>query len=489
MPVADVISAIELIGLAATTPKEEDEPARVVGGYLNGDTRQRQGIEVALRCVEAAMPIIQGWPEAYYDLLATIAGRNPHPPRAYDPFATRIGRMVRRPNRGLDGRPIACLTDAVTEFLKLKLGLRPRKRSFTMESRTARLVARRASRAATARRFGVDDAEPVFQRIYEAALRAFDSADTPPISDLTDRFLAEVERRWFEAKSMMSATDASLVLDHPKHSHEMGPWIHPDLLTPVAQATEIHLCRRKPSFRFEDVYAMRRRLADQAIAFETNQVPAGYVLYSKITSRICCGGYSKQALLLDIVSGKISTARTVPEPRLCDLYLNSEQARDCSIAVRFRKMIEKDPFCRPNVILRLLAEFWPGQPNFESGIDWRDLRRAEALRYREFRNTDGGRDRPGYYYSLVDCLERQHLLSGASISPSTDAVIAAHRRTRRPDERPRLIADQTLSSGLQPQRRSRSTETQMSKRSSLAGPRAGKETEKCGIVAEALRVR
>jgi hypothetical protein len=439
MPMADVISVIDLVGLAATTPAEVDEPAAQVSGYLNGDTRTRQSVEVALRSVEAAMPILRAWPTPYKSLLRSIAGRNREAPAPHHLFATRIGRMVRHPYRGLDGEPIACLLEAVRNVIKDDLGIKLRNRSYTVSSPTARAVRREANRSAAARHLGVDDAEPVFQRVYHAALRSFDCKDVPAGKSIPKLLIDEVERRWLEAQAMMSATEALLLLDHPEHSHAIAPWIHVDLLTPAAEAAEIHLCRRYPSFHTKDVLAMRRRIAARARAFPPHQVPPSYRRYGSMTSRICCGGYSKQALILDIVSGRIPTARTEAEPHLCDIYIDEAHARNCSIGARVGLMIEKDPFYIPNRLLKLLAEFWPKQFNFEPGMSWRDLRREGALRYREVRNTTGGRDRPAYHYSLVDCLERQALLSGASVSSAADALIAQHRRSRGPDERPRLI--------------------------------------------------
>jgi hypothetical protein len=430
--VSDVISLIDFVGHVATLRADDHRPVRIAAkGYLHGDTRFRSDISSCIACVEAAMPILSNWPDAYYDLLRNIAARNPstNATRPCDIFATQAGRMVFRPYRGYDGLPLSCLTDALTDFCQLEYGIRPRKKIPARESATARLVGRNGSRVKAAAFVGARKTDLVFQRVYAAALGALDARSGKEPAEAVASLFAEVERRWIEAHSTMTSSELSLQLDHPRIGRDISPWLHPNLLTP-AQADDIHVRRRKPSFYTQDVLAMRRRLAALAILTAPEHMPSEYVSYTTVARSLYCGGYNKTQLILDILAGKISVATTSEAPRMSDLFLHKFEAREASREHRLLVIFKKDPFMITSRCYWVLREFWPDNVEVFNILGSRRLRKEGAIRFKTERNTTEGRDRPIYHYSLVDQLERQLLKAGPSISPAVDRMVMANRTDR-----------------------------------------------------------
>ncbi len=128
MPLNDLASIVDRIGIVAATPADQDEP---VDGdklkYMAGRIDQERSIADCARQIEHAYPILRDWPTGFERLIASVAGRNPVPDTAHKVrrlFATRMGQLLLDPVRGIDGKPIGLLDAALREWLRQEHGYR-----------------------------------------------------------------------------------------------------------------------------------------------------------------------------------------------------------------------------------------------------------------------------------------------------------------------------------------------------------------------------
>jgi hypothetical protein len=128
MPLNDLASIVDRVGVVAATPASEDDPVdddRL--NYRTGRIDQDRSIAECARQIEHAYAILRDWPVGFERLIADVAGRNPAPTTEHKVrrlFATRMGRLLLDPLRGVDGRPIGLLDGVLREWLRREHGYR-----------------------------------------------------------------------------------------------------------------------------------------------------------------------------------------------------------------------------------------------------------------------------------------------------------------------------------------------------------------------------
>ncbi len=120
----DLMTVIDHVGTIAVAPAQDDpiRPARAPKQFSVVLGADPPAMELVARA-EAAMPIMNGWPEEYHVLLNELNGRREPEMKTTNRrammFATELGNRAIMPPRGIDGTPIAPLTEAVTSYFRL----------------------------------------------------------------------------------------------------------------------------------------------------------------------------------------------------------------------------------------------------------------------------------------------------------------------------------------------------------------------------------
>lgn len=424
----DIMRIIDTIGQAATTAPEDDQWILPKQDWKKGSIEKRRDLKFSISHVDAAMNVMHNWPHAYHELLAQVAGRNKDAgtTKAKDLFATRIGRLLLTPYEGINGHNLKPLQDEVDAFI-LSRGIKLRQKVPVRESRTAITVRRVMSCVAVGQALGVAKNNAILKRVYRETMKAFDQRDDLP-SDrnaLGEMVLNEVKRRLDSANDYMSPSATSEYLCHKETAAFSSLWVHPDLLQPIEPDRSVAGLIRGHAFLREDVERMRQKIAEASRLVGQNEVPQGYDPYGYAAKAGVDAAYTGTDLLLDILSGTVQSVRLVDKPRLTDLYLDTGMARRRAMERRVSKIIEKDQFAGTSWVEHVLSSLWPNR-NEKLTIDVnRKLRAEHSVRFQTRINKTEGRERPLYWYSVVDHMVRALRLHGPSVSPKVDKQIKA----------------------------------------------------------------
>lgn len=427
----DLAAVIDLIGLAASTPADMDRPyATAHSGYKNGDTSGRSDLASVTDLTDGAGRVMMDWPHAYHLLLDHVAKRTQEPSEVkrgtpVKRFATSIGRILVRPYRDLNGDLMPCLVDAMTSYCRDQAIPDPLATRLHHRSGTVRIIRAVLTATEIATRLGTAKHKVEFRRVYRQSLLDLGSRQHAGSSQVVAAFLADIEERWTDLWSTMSADETSRHLDHEVIGRSPSPWVHPDLLTPAPSATGSHTRRRNASFRRSDVEEMRDRLAMlSTMTADPASVPDMHS-YSDAVKTLYGGGYNKTFFLLDLMAGRIPVCSSAARPRLTDLHFHMPSAADASWTVRFRIMAEQDRYWVKHRVIALMRSLWPSRPREGVGVKafWTDLRVSGRVRTRTALNTTEGRSRPLYHYSVSDCLAAFAERYGPSLSPHIDGLI------------------------------------------------------------------
>lgn len=450
LPLSDLICVTHVVGSTVLTPGKEDEWASPKGPVYNSVRVEEDSNDVAsiVRLVEAAVPLLLDWDEGYANLLSQVADRNTGLAAASPDalFATRIGRQLRRPPRGVDHIPIPCMTIAVERFCEERHGLRARKISVRRNSPVARKIEPFVSRRRIAKELELHERGPMLARVYEEVVRGLDEQGIAPsltAKTLAARVKKEVLRRLSITQDTMSTYEAVRYLSHPRGTHAPDDWIHPDLLVPV-RAAELGVDavltkrRRGLSFLASDVEALRDRICARTQLVTSSNDLDGFEPFAKCRV-FHGGGWPRMGFLLAFLNGHIPARSLVERPRMSDIWFHRQSVRNLALEHRVRAMIEKDLFAGAYRCRSWLTELWGRTPDHLSDRHLRHLRRTSAIRYNDVRNTTQGRDRPFYHYSVADLLERALIIQGPTVSPLVDALLEGHRDAR--ESTARIVVD------------------------------------------------
>lgn len=451
LPLSDILCVAHVVGVAASTPAANDQHVEKRGAVYGSVRLGADLMDVASMAdlVEAAAPHLGSWSDSYRELLANVACRNEAAgiSDADSVFATAIGRTLRRPPRGIDGIPLACMTKAVERFCEERFGIKPRKTSHRRDSLVGRKIAPHTTRRKIAATLDVGPQSPVLTRIFDEVVRSLDhegAAATLDAKALANRVERLVLRRWHSTHETMSLDEASRHLSHPRSSHSPEDWIHPDLLVPIDMDKHgvdgvLANRRRGISFLRTAVDALRDRIAARTEIVESEGEMDNYMPFA-LCRKFHGSGWPRTDFLLAFLAGCIPARSLIERPRIADIWFKRDTVRDLALEFRVKAVMAKDPFAVAYRCRALVSELWGATTEHLSDYHLRHLRRTSALRFTDVRNTTEGRDRPLYHYSMIDLLERAHLIQGPSVSPLVDEVIAANRASR--DAATRVIVDE-----------------------------------------------
>ncbi len=419
----DIMRTIDTIGQAATVAPHDDEWITPQKRGTKGTLQGRRDLETSSAHVEAAMKTMHNWPRAYHHLLDQVAGRNKDAgtslPREL--FATRIGQLVLTPYIGADGHTLKPLQEEVDTFL-LNRGMKLRQKIPARASKTGISVQKTMSCVAVSKALGLKQNSSILKRIYRETLLSFDGRSDLPDDRIAlgQMVLDEVKERLKSADDYMSPSATSEYLCHDNIATYSSLWVHPDLLQPVEPDRSVLSLIKGHAFLRVDVERMRKKIADISAFVSEDDIPEGYDPYGYAAKAGVDATYTGTDLLLDILSGTVKSVRLVDEPRLTDLYLDTAMARRRSLERRVSKIIAKDQFAGTYWVEHVLSSLWPHR-NEKLTIDVnRQLRAENGVRYQTKINSTEGRERPFYWYSVVDHMVRALRLNGPSVSPDVD---------------------------------------------------------------------
>lgn len=400
----DLLTIIDILGIAATTDQALDENVEADG------VRYRQGLldhsltleECSVR-VEAATAIMEDWPRAYFDLLDKVAYRNKtaqHEVTERRAFATAVGQMLLFPRRSLNGEPLMVLQEAVDSYCSEQLNIRRRRRNLATTLPIANALPQTASIEAVTRNIKGNASRARVRIAYEDTLRKLWRASSfwNP-EDLAERLQAGVEARLEACANSVSSVTAARLLEGTATDRRLTGWNHPELLPPNLELDQ-YFGKRRESYRLGDVEAVK------AYIFGLVQSCEG--MYELVTVRealqtLLIFGYKKQQLLLDIKNSQISVFGETDNLVLLDLMIDPLQAN--------RRIVEwLKASCRaaPQFISLHQAHLL----NKRAGVDFADLtssnmislRREGTVGFKVNSMFDGKRKHPSYRYRLSDIL-------------------------------------------------------------------------------------
>lgn len=421
----DLLAAIDLIGTAATTTAEDDEVvAHHHTRYGSTGTTSRVA-DIASR-TEAAISVMRGWPETWYAILDDVAARSP--PNASHIrdraiLATRVGRRCLAPDRGLDGIPLPVIAEATAKWLKERHGFERRRRPTSARNSVALVIGRAMPAEAIAKNLGIEPYLADYRRIYQEALDAM-VADgvTGSAAELGDELLRRVRNRWEALNATVSSVTASEMIEGFAAEKGLKGWDHPDLIMPSAGFEDLAR-KRKRSYRVSDVDAVLQRL--RQVSMLVDDVANVDHLTTVVMRRTLTPHYDKTALLLDVLSGRVPTYRTVEQPRLSDLYASLPETNRRAVSRRAITLAAEDAMLDSKPLNNMLEVFWGS--GCRLGIkDSRAMRESGTVRFEQriLWNETEQRSHPAYSYSVRDTLLAVAARSGSTGIPELDQMLA-----------------------------------------------------------------
>lgn len=434
MTLYDALVIIEVIGLAATTPPDDDPPMDPSRLWQEGGFNSRNDLDRCIAHVEAAMSVIGRWPQGWYDVLSQVAGRNAAAgtKEAKHLFATRIGRIVLTPYKGSDGRPCRVLRNETDRWLAER-GYTIRDKMPVYHSETAKLLYRVLNLRHAAKRLGITRKRDLaLVRIYKEVVDEFDKAADRPtdVQALAEAVFEQVRERYarmddyrYRPETSMASVPTADYLSNPKGYATAKAWIHPDLLTPINHHRRTIFRRESDVFDRAQVEALRQRIEDAARLVTPDAIPDGFQPYSLAGKRVVEQDYTKTDLILHILSGIVPSVRTGPKPRLCDLYIDVAAARKRALDQRYERMVVQDKHYATSKCQQILEVLWPGQVEKITPEVNKHLVERGQLRVEQRISRTQGREKPYNFYSIRDHMARLHRLAGPCGLPDLDAAL------------------------------------------------------------------
>lgn len=341
----DYLAALHTLGVAATTPKEEDKPAScLVPQHGHGNRHKPLALPDQVRRLEAAVGVMDRWPGAYWSLLAEVAGRNTaagHANPAQRAFATRIGRTLLNPLRGADGLPLAALQSEMLAFCAERLGAKRRARNLSTFEPVARRILAFANLSTISRTLGVIPQNLVLRRAFQRVLGEL-SADEAgaPKAELAELVTERTCALYGRAIASLSSSAAASALEGFTVDRRLVGWDHPDLLPPDPHLRGVHT-DRVASYAPDAVQAALDRLSALAVRVPDAERNRPLVTVAEGLRRGAIKSwYTKTDFLLDVFSGTVPVFTKVEKPRLCDLRVDSAELKRRSDALHALRAVD-----------------------------------------------------------------------------------------------------------------------------------------------------
>ncbi len=327
------------------------------------------------------------------------------------------------PYRALNGQPIEALQKEVDAFL-ISQDYDLRKKVHVRNSVTARLIYRTMPCSKIAATLGINTADPKLTSIYADVVSKFDDilGDNVDPARLGQSVLQEVGRRLSLISDYISPNAVSQLLSHPRSNNRWELWERAGLLERVEPDKTAKSKMKGHVFWRSDAIALKRKIT--SVSQHVTDIPEGFEPY-EIASKACVDAeYQGRDFLLDILSGDIPTVRTGLSPTLSDLYVDNTVGQLRSLEKRMIKIIRTDQFAATTKVEAVLSSLWPTRSERLTIPTNRDLRERNVIRSKKKTNRTEGRERPIYWYSIVDHMQRAMRKFGPSILPAINDQLA-----------------------------------------------------------------
>ncbi|WP_277924278.1 TniQ family protein [Sphingomonas sp. CROZ-RG-20F-R02-07] len=442
MHTIDALGILELIGRVATTPATDDRARPGRNPNLTGRDGVVEPVAQSIALVEAAMPVITGWPGSWHQLAAEVAGRNglAGDDTPADLFATDMGRLMLDPYLGVDGYPITVLSDETRRWLETR-GYRMRPRAVARSSDVAKRLLGVLPLKDIAKRLR-GRIGPGVRRSYHQALKELDRADISHLTDeqLAEALLARVQQLLKAVEGHVSVNVIAETLCSRERRTGGAVWVDPRLLRPVTIEITAHARYKGDVFVMAEVMAMRERLAGAARRVRRNAVPDNFEKYGDVTQGTVSTLYTASDLIVDILSGKVPSVTTAAKPTLADLWIPRHAVERLALAARVRAAVTADRFMTASSITDITNRLW-GARHREFTKLMRRLRDTHVLRFEE--TLDERHDKVRYSMAVTDCLREAEAMFGPSGIDGVDTVIGELKgcsSAKRPEHRTRSRA-------------------------------------------------
>ncbi|MGO9943525.1 MAG: TniQ family protein [Rhodoblastus sp.] len=349
----DYLVLIHSLGLAATTTPEADIPVtRNIPMYRNGNREEPLPISVLNQRIESASSIIDGWPNALFELLDGLVYRNGASTEVRlerRAFATKIGRMFLNPLRGSTGLPLPVLHEAMTSYCAIRLGVRRRVRNPTVREPVARRIQRYVSLSNIADRVNSPSQKGPFRRTYARIISSLSDADINLSNESLARLVADrtvaLYTRAQEAVSLYKARELLEGVNNGANSPTS--WHHPQLLMPDPKLYGL----QRPSLDF-----YRRESLDQIL--DRIEGVATRVANTSGLQQICDAiragglhtGYSRTQFLIDVLDGLLPVYTVVDRPNFSALFADPGDIRRLAADRRGFPLDGSETYLRPSAI-------------------------------------------------------------------------------------------------------------------------------------------
>jgi hypothetical protein len=182
--------------------------------------------------------------------------------------------------------------------------------------------------------------------------------------------------------------------------------------------------RESDVFDRDQVYAMRRRIAESSTRVAPDAIPHGYQAYYLAGRRVVEVDYTKTDLILDVLAGIVPTVHVVDEPRLSDLFIDIEAARNSARDGRYERMAIYDAHHGTARCQEILDELWPNDGERITPSLSRALVEAGEIGREVRSKPTEGRIKPYNFYSIRDHMVRRFRRNGPVGLAKLDATLA-----------------------------------------------------------------
>jgi len=321
----DCLAYLAVFGIAATG-SEDDAAVLLSKGYRAGVPSDIVAADPVSR-LEAAVAIMDGWPDAFTALLHRIEDRIGRGDRDFtEAFSSRVGRMLRHPPRGSRGVPLPLVHEAVDAHWNKRHQARRRQRNLTVSHASALALHATANATRLAAATGSAVASPLHRRVLRRVHEDLSEAERALFrTDLEAVVASRFNEMLDVARGTISGHAARRVLEGGKGKETLVGWDKPGLL-PLDPALQGRRYAEVPGYSAAAVHRLLARL--QAVALPTTD-SAGLVPLLGVAVRLASlrPWYRKEDLLLDILSGALPVYTIVDRPRLGDVIVNLDLLR------------------------------------------------------------------------------------------------------------------------------------------------------------------
>lgn len=316
----DFLASLAVFGIAATG--SDEEAAVLVSKTYRSGLPTDIAVKDPLTRVQAAVAIMDGWPDAFTALLQRIERRGNHVDCEFtEAFSSPIGRMLRHPPRASSGVPLQLVHKAVDAYWNKRHPKRRRQRNLTVSHASALTLHTTANATKLAAINGSSVASPLHRRVLQRVHEQLSEADRMLPKDELERIVVNrFEKMLAAARSTISGYSARCILEGGEGKETLTGWDRPGLL-PLDPALQGLRYSKTPGYSAPAVHQLLACLRTAALPAGTT---AGLIPLLGAAVRLAPlrPWYRKEDLLLDVVAGALPVHTAVEAPRLGDMMVN-----------------------------------------------------------------------------------------------------------------------------------------------------------------------